>query len=291
MERFLIFIPIFFHGAKALTDTVVDFLYENKIPLSNCRGQSYDNASNMPGRYTSLQARIHQLDEFAIYVPFAGHSLNLVGVKAAECCLQTVKFFDFVQRLYSFFAASTHRWNVLTSSLGKGFVVKRLSDTRWSAHFDAVHALYGSFQKIKHALDSVSAENEQEVNTRQEAEGLSMKMENLETIFLTILWNDMLERMNKTSKVLQSKDVNILVATNLLESMKTYLQETRDRFSEYEFKGRSVCPDTHYSDEKKREGKQSVCLTRYDGSSSAEDALLSKSKKFKEELSSLFWTL
>ena len=58
-------------------------------------------------------------------------------------------------------------------------------------------------------------------------------MVNLEKIFLKILWNDMLERMNKTSKVLQSKDVNIRVATNLLESMKIYLQDTRDKFSEY----------------------------------------------------------
>ena len=43
------FIPIFSHGAMALTDTVVAFLNENKIPLSNCRGQSYDNNSNMTG--------------------------------------------------------------------------------------------------------------------------------------------------------------------------------------------------------------------------------------------------
>ena len=84
-------------------------------------------------------------------------------------------------------------------------------------------------------------------------------MENLETIFLTILWNDMLERTNKTSKVLQSKDVNILVATNLLESMKTYLQETRDKFGEYEFKARSMCPDTHYSDEKN--GNETKCAS------------------------------
>ena len=91
MERFLVFIPIFSHRAKALTDTVEDFLSENKIPLSNCRVQSYDNALNMSGRYSGLQARIHQLDEFTNTVHFAGHSLNLVGVKAAECCLQTVK--------------------------------------------------------------------------------------------------------------------------------------------------------------------------------------------------------
>ena len=64
------------------------------------------------------------------------------------------------------------------------------------------------------------------------------------TIFLTILWNDILERVNKTSKVLQSKDVDILVAMNLLTSLKTYLQEIRDKFSEYEEKAKSRCPDS-----------------------------------------------
>lgn len=47
------------------------------------------------------------------------------------------------------------------------------------------------------------------------------------------------------NKVLQSKDVNILVATNLLESMKTYLQKTRDKFNKYEFKARSMRPGTN----------------------------------------------
>ena len=39
----------------------------------------------MYGRYSKLQARINQLSEFAIYVPCAGHSLNVEGVKAADC--------------------------------------------------------------------------------------------------------------------------------------------------------------------------------------------------------------
>ena len=160
----------------------------------------------------------------------------------------------------------------MTSYLEKDVVFKRLSDTRWSAHFDAVHALCRGFDKIKHALDSISGDNEQQVTTRREAEGLSKKMEHLETIFLTILWKDILERMNTTSKVLQSKDVNILVATNLLESLKSYLQETRDKFTDYEFKARSMCPDADYYDGKKRERTRSVRFSRYDRS--GEDLLL-----------------
>ena len=54
---------------------------------------------------------------------------------------------------------------------------------RWLSYFDAVHGLYGGFKKTKPALDSVSADTEQEVNTRQEAEGLSKKIVNRETIF------------------------------------------------------------------------------------------------------------
>jgi len=57
---FLKFIPIFSHEAQNLSDIVVDFLPANRIPLSNCRGQSYDNASNMSGRNSGLQARIRQ---------------------------------------------------------------------------------------------------------------------------------------------------------------------------------------------------------------------------------------
>ncbi|XP_013785780.1 uncharacterized protein LOC106469816, partial [Limulus polyphemus] len=226
--------------------------------------------------------QIRELNEFAIYIPCAGHSLNLVGVKAAECGPQIVSFFDFVQSLHSFYLASTHRWNVLTSSFVKNYiVVKCLSDTRWSAHFDAVTALHGGFEKIQDALDALVVDADHEWNTRREAEGLSKKMEKLETIFLTILWNDILERVNKTSKILQSQDVDILVAIDLLKSLKAYLREMRDTFSEYEAKAKSRCPDLKYSDGDKRARKRSVRLTRYDGS--AEQILLHESEKFKLE--------
>lgn len=49
---------------------------------------------------------------------------------------------------------------------------------------------------------------------------MSMKIDNLETIFLTIIRNEILERESKTSKVLQSKDV-----VDHPESMESY-QET-----------------------------------------------------------------
>ena len=44
----------------------------------------YNNASNMAGRYSGLQARHKTVNPVAVFVLCAGYSLNLVGVKAAE---------------------------------------------------------------------------------------------------------------------------------------------------------------------------------------------------------------
>src|SRR6218665_3634934 len=118
VEPFIKFILIFSHGAQNLADPVVDFLNENRIPLSNCRGQSYDNASN---NYVWTLFWIVSTDpstvlnEFAIYVPCAGHSPNLLVLKAAEYCLEIVKFFDFVQRLFLFLGFYTSTECSLTS--------------------------------------------------------------------------------------------------------------------------------------------------------------------------------
>ena len=109
------FIPIDQHGAKYLSEIILNFLETQNIDINDCRGQSYDNASNMSGQYSGLQARIKEVNKYAEYIPCAAHSLNLVGVKAAECVTQVVSYSGFMQKLYTFFSASTFRWNKLSS--------------------------------------------------------------------------------------------------------------------------------------------------------------------------------
>ena len=62
------------------------------------------------------------------YIPCMAHSLNLSGVSAAESCVNAVSFFGFVEKLYVFFSASTHRWNRLKTVL-------RALDTGERPHF------------------------------------------------------------------------------------------------------------------------------------------------------------
>ncbi|KAG7171643.1 hypothetical protein Hamer_G014783 [Homarus americanus] len=150
------------------------------------RGQSYDNAANMSGIYTGLQARIKAMNPLAYYVPCAGHSLNLVGTSAASSCLGSVSYSRFLQALYNFFSASTYRWDHLKAALpAEGIVVKSLSETHWSARADAVKAVFLHYLEIKSALENIFSDSRQTVATK--LEGLIRQMEAFGTALLTVI--------------------------------------------------------------------------------------------------------
>lgn len=199
VERFLKFIPIAGHTGEYLCDSIITFLTENGIDVMDARGQSYDNAANMSGRYNGVQAKFKEVNPKAEFVPCSGHSLNLVGEKAAECCTEATAFFMFLQKLYTFFSASPHRWNILQNFLGGKRVVKSLSETRWSARTDASSALCDGYNEIQSALDTIADDVDEERVTRLEARSLSKKMEKLENVIFAIFWNDVLSRFNKVS--------------------------------------------------------------------------------------------
>ena len=132
--------------------------------------------------------------ELAEYVPCESHSLNLVGQFAAGCCQLAVGFFDFPQRLYSLFAASTHRWKVLNLQLSSKSLptVKRMSDTREFARADAAtKALVKGYDEINAALEEIAAR------------GLATYINRLESGILAAMWHHILDRFHGNSQVLQ----------------------------------------------------------------------------------------
>lgn len=155
IERFLTFIPIQDHSSEHLEETVVKYLESIELNIADCRGQSFDNASNMAGKYSGLQARIKQLNPFADFIPCAAHSLNLVVVKAVECNGRVLDFFTFLQELYNFFSKSNQRWNLLCSKIdekGSSSTLKSRAETRWCANAAATKALKDNYKEISDVL-------------------------------------------------------------------------------------------------------------------------------------------
>ena len=104
-----------------LATEITEKLLKDGLNIEDCRGQGYDNGANMAGKYSGVQARISAINELAIFVPCAAHTLNLVGVHAAEVSPIMITFFGQVQYIFNFFSSSTLRWEklmkVLTISL------------------------------------------------------------------------------------------------------------------------------------------------------------------------------
>ncbi|CAH2250900.1 zinc finger MYM-type 1-like [Pelobates cultripes] len=61
-ERFLGFLPVHNSSGEGLTEAILNELEMLKIPLSDMRGQGYDNGSNMKGKHSGVQKRIMDLN-------------------------------------------------------------------------------------------------------------------------------------------------------------------------------------------------------------------------------------
>ena len=127
LRTFFAFLPIKSHQGRSLSENVLLLLAEHSIDVDNCRAQTYDNAWNMSGKYNGLQVCIREKNELAFYVPCTGHSLNLVEERSVDECLSATNFFGILQQLYTFFSASTHRWDILKN---EGAIVKKFVDNQ-----------------------------------------------------------------------------------------------------------------------------------------------------------------
>ena len=232
---------------------LLDQVNTHKIKIEDCRGQSYDNASNMSGQYNGLQAKIKQKNPLAEYVPCAGHSLNLVGSSAAEACPASLDLFSFLQSIYNFFSASTHRWDVLKSHLktDSKSVPKSLSQTRWFARADACIALKEGYRLFQKALQEISNDATQRPTTRSEASGLAQKFDQLEIGVLTVVWSTVMERFNKINKLLQSVNIDLGTVVDLYTSLTGFVQEVRSSFTKYETEAKLISSEVYEADQKR----------------------------------------
>ena len=280
VERFVKFLDMEGHGASQMLDSLMKFLIENEINILNCRGQSYDNATNMAGPYNGLQAKVKNLCKYAEFVPCFGHSLNLVGSCAAESCPQAVLFFTFLASLFSFFSVSTYRWKILMAAINEGLAqgqaltLKRLSGTRWAERADATQALYQSYSKVVKLLEKIAVDPAFKADARLQAAGFAKTMKKLETCFMIIFWNKVLQQFQKTSASLQAEDLCLNTAYCMLESLSLFVESLQGDFLSLEAEAKTLTDCETYQRQRRRNPRfvDSDNQTAPDNISSFEDS-------------------
>lgn len=70
---------------------------------------------------------------------------------------------------------------IIEEKSGQFYVLKKLSDTRWSCRAEATKAIVEGYSEIEEALTSISSDKEQKDIVRNEATHFLHKMSSLET--------------------------------------------------------------------------------------------------------------
>lgn len=226
-EYFLTFINVHSTTGLNISNTLKNQLDEYGLKLSNCRGQSYDNGSNMIGLYKGVQSRILQNNPRAFFVPCSAHSLNLVLRDSAKSSTKAITFFGYLGRIYNLFSASTHRWDIFKSHCNL-YTVKQWSETRWESRINSVKAIRFQVKNVMHALSEILQTSDDPI-TKSEALSLLNEVGSFEFLLCLIIWYELLTEVNIVSKNFQNPNMQLDVSTNMLKGLIVFLEKYRDK--------------------------------------------------------------
>ena len=92
-ERFLVFVDCCQKKGIEIANIICETLDRYGMPIADCRGQGYDNADNMSGKYNGAQQHINAINPLCLYSLCSCHSLNLCGADSAANCTEAVTYF------------------------------------------------------------------------------------------------------------------------------------------------------------------------------------------------------
>lgn len=206
-ERFIEFIDFAKKTGKEIANMIEGALQRHGIDIADCRGQGYDNGSNMSGKVKGVQAQIIQVNPLATFSPCASHTLNLVGVHAVQSCKEMSTFFGCVNRLYTLFSASVDRWAVWKEKTRCS--LHRLSDTRWSARIDAVRPVARHLPSVIEAIECIMSSCKLSNEALSDARGLKEYFTSFKAIVLCSVWVKILQHIEDRNLLFQSGSLSL----------------------------------------------------------------------------------
>ncbi|PWA78175.1 zinc finger MYM-type protein 1 [Artemisia annua] len=153
-ESFLGFLNVDDTTGQGLFDVTKAEFKALDLDIDDVRGQGYDNGSNMKGKHRGVQKRFLDINPRAFYTPCGCHSLNLTLCDMANTCTKAKYFFAIIQCIYTIFANSSKRWQILKDNV-KGLTPKSVSTTRWESRVESVKDIKFQISDIREALIQV----------------------------------------------------------------------------------------------------------------------------------------
>jgi len=248
-EHFLCFEELPNATANDYFVIIKKLMEEYKLDISLCRGQAYDGANTMSGRFSGLQSKIKDVSPLALYIHCCAHNLNLVLIDSIRSCVNAISFFGILEALYTFITNSLPRLKIFEEEQKKidGLVptLKQLSETRWASHKRAVDSVYINLPAIVTSLKRISDGELPNIKLKSisEAQGLLIQIMNFKFSFLLVLWKNILGKVNILSNYLQNSKIDLITAHDMVSTCFLDISSLRneEHFLKIKYNATELC--------------------------------------------------
>lgn len=234
-ETFAGFVECRDTSGKAMFNLISEYLKKHKIDIKKCVASATDGASNMRGEYQGFQAYLSSASEEQIYVWCTSHVLNLIMTEACKGNIIVIELFDCLSESARLVKYSYKRSNMMRGHLSKSNL-KRLQiicKTRWWSSEKSPRNLFGPIGKQEEGLfvalilvlEALSEDTKIDCVTRSKANGLLQKLTKFTSILTAFLFQQIFSITTPLSKYLQTKCLDILKATQMVETACSDLKE------------------------------------------------------------------
>ena len=230
-ERFVGFTDCHELDASSLAQKIMDGVERLGIDIKKCIAQCYDGASVMSGQSRGVQKKIRDVvGRGCIYVHCYAHRINLVVVSTASRIEKVKDFFGLMEAVYRFINVSSLRHSkFIDAQKERGLTVMeipKLSDTRWVCRYSAVRLYKERFGSLLKALEMICIQSKDGCE-KAECTGLLTQLRTFSFVLLLWVFEDILGITKLLSDTLQSKNLDLAKAIDLVDSVSKTLTERR----------------------------------------------------------------
>lgn len=210
---------------EQMANLAIDVLLRLNIPISGLRGQTYDGAANMAGKFSGAQAVLKREQPLALY---GAHCVNLITQSACSASTLLRDTLQWVHELGTLSNQSGKFKGVLASHLtseGPTKTVKALCPTRWTVRGQAVDTVLSQNEAVLCSLEEMSSVGSQN-GTR--ANGLLDRFQKGNTVLGLLVASEVLGELECLNKSLQKQSQTIKGMQAAVDYVSSTLQEKKE---------------------------------------------------------------
>jgi hypothetical protein len=208
--------------ADALSTVILSALEKLQLNPQHIISQCYDGAAVMSGKHGGVQKKLQErLKKIIPYVHCYNHQLHLVVVHAISQEPKVQQYFDICSALYNFTRKQT------VAAIYSGTKLARLLEQRWDGHLKTTVAILVNMEAIEDLLKHC-AEGEVSAEVAIEATGLLAKISEPLFKFLAEVIRTTLTILEPANNCLQSKTMDLLTASEVVDTVLQSIQCLRD---------------------------------------------------------------